>query len=1610
MKNKVLSKILALMIILMLISTDFCILGFNLISYAEDIDSVTNNNNIGFSVYFKDDSGKKVSNIAKSIKNENIKLYVQIQVKNEGYFNGKIVIENSNFNVKSNSTSSYISKIENNTIMLNQINADSTVEIELEIEPKVSDKVSIQSLNQNSSIRLTGTYMEKTYKGIEIDAVKSVKLNFDVDESAQAELKTEIITNKIFTVNNTNKRIVQLLVKSRLAENQYPIKQTVLNINIPKLGNKLPEEIEVLSLGTNATNGNEDGNLDSWKKESDVIQIFLNNDPNENNEINWKKNVYDEVIITFIYDENVDASKVEIKSSSQITLYNLNNKYTAEHTVGIENKELNNTIMSQTQIISQEMYKGQLYANVKSTEKKNIPFSTNTILQIRNSNIADNIAIKEEKDLFSTGTAELNANTKYIKTEINKEKMLKILGDKGKIKIKNGKIEYDITKDSVVDENGNIVINYDTDINELEIIISDPIEEGTLEIIHYKEIMENSYTTEQIKQVKSLKTKNVVKATLEDKTVIENTNYNSEEIKETISKAELTVNRKSFSTINDNKEVILGIKLDTSDVRYDLYKNPTINIKLPQTVEDVKVNSIDKLYGDEFNISAIYNKANKCIDITLKGEQLSYPETLATQLYLQINLDIKLSKMAPSKTDKIIMTYTNQNASQYEGGSVSNGNVEKNIEILSPNGLVTMNNLKTYNVLGIPGISENSQNVIITKSDSGKELVFEIGLINNTKENIKNVRILGKLPTDGNKIEGEDATNTLQTSLNDKIILENAEIYYTENTEATSDINNKENGWTSNLKELNNAKMYLIVIKGIDAENNFVANYTVKLPDSINNDLKSYTEYKVIYDTEIEKNIEINSTKIGIESPTSVKIETNIIAEVGNDKLNNGDIVKSGEVIKYTVTVKNNGTQTIENVMLKSGVPEGTVVVVPEDDYTYTGTSYYEEKPEIKEMIKESISIESGKTYSFEYEVRVKTDIQNNKEIINKSIATCGETTVESGSISNKLETSKIRVTIKRTIDLDMDLVPGSNMKYLVFVENLSEEDVKDVELKILTENVDIEYIMNNDIDIKDIPETIKIKEIPAKGNVYFQVGGKIESDVEQIKANAIVEDKSHNIYRSNKSIENLAKIGAKIQLSSPSDGGYIEKGDYLEYAIVVENTGDITENITISDKISDYLEIQEISVNGEVKSQIKDSTQIETYSSKISNNIFYILTLQKNEKAQMIIKMRVKDFDENFEVENITNKAEAIVYGEVKGVSNEITHMLKGNSLENLKNIISGTAWLDKNLNGEKDNEEDLLSGIKVKLYDVATNNYLLDKNGNIIETITNDKGEYIFTKIKDGQYIILFEYDTNKYEPTIYKKDGVDESKTSKVVSKNISINGQEKNYAVTDKMDVLNNISNINIGLKQKVIYDLELNKYISKIVVQNNKGTKTYNYKDSTFEKVEIHAKDLKNTTVVLEYKIKVKNNGEITGQVNSIVDYLPSGLTFSSELNPQWYLSGNNLYSKALSKENINPGEEKEITLILTKSLTEDNIGLINNRAEIHETYNEYGIFDIDSNENNQVKGEDDLGSADVIISIKTGGTIIAYIILLIINTVLITIAVRLILKNTKREKIISGRR
>ena len=233
-------------------------------------------------------------------------------------------------------------------------------------------------------------------------------------------------------------------------------------------------------------------------------------------------------------------------------------------------------------------------------------------------------------------------------------------------------------------------------------------------------------------------------------------------------------------------------------------------------------------------------------------------------------------------------------------------------------------------------------------------------------------------------------------------------------------------------------------------------------------------------------------------------------------------------------------------------------------------------------------------------------------------------------------------------------------------------------------------------------------------------------------------------------------------------------------------------------------------------------------------------------------------------------------------------------------------------------------------------------------------------------------------------------------------MKLENQIQEVVTSGIIDLNNDMNNINIGLVEIEKADFKLEKYITKVVTKDKKGTITKGYNNKKLVKLEINPKKLKETSVTIEYKIKVTNVGEVGGYIKEIVDYLPKDLTFNSEKNKGWEMRDDNLYNSSFANEKIKVGESREVLLILDKKMTEDNTGTVTNKAEISKQENDYGVKDINSTPLNRVEGENDMDTAKCIISIQTGKIILNIVIILgILSTIAIIITRKI---NKERRK------
>ena len=183
-------------------------------------------------------------------------------------------------------------------------------------------------------------------------------------------------------------------------------------------------------------------------------------------------------------------------------------------------------------------------------------------------------------------------------------------------------------------------------------------------------------------------------------------------------------------------------------------------------------------------------------------------------------------------------------------------------------------------------------------------------------------------------------------------------------------------------------------------------------------------------------------------------------------------------------------------------------------------------------------------------------------------------------------------------------------------------------------------------------------------------------------------------------------------------------------------------------------------------------------------------------------------------------------------------------------------------------------------------------------------------------------------------------------------------------------------------EKVIvktFDLALRKWVTQAIVTDKNGTTITETGHQPYDdpeeivKVDLHRKHINDVTVKFRYSIRVINEGEIAGYAKEVTDYVPQGLKFVAEDNQGWIDEGNNVIStKMLENTLLQPGDYKDVEVVLTWINSQDNMGVMINTAEISQDYNEYDIPDKDSTPDNQKPGEDDIDDAPVMLSISTG--------------------------------------
>ena len=1709
-----LSKIIATMLVTVILIAN----SWPVISYATELflsekelesqNTTSKDGSVDFDVSYS--NGKHSATI--NIDEKNTKLNIAVSLKKGGYVKDLAIdFSSSNFEIaqindeitteNGKETQTAVSEkiqsfdTENKKITFGQITNKERISEQIYINPIIKDEIDEDNFSKDNKIKLTCIFVDTDAKETKVEQEIVVHTEWTA-ENVETELNYETIKYIPYASNEENKIIVQGKAILNLKDYLLPIKDSKITIDVPKIADEYPEKIWIEKNPDETTVDTSnilhpvtfDYNF-KYDKSTGELEIEKKYEVKDG-KIKWWK-IPLEYKITYVYSSNTyekvkdKTVKLEYAVNSETTFYGnedliVKNKFSVE----TEQKEKIGEIAELIVKENKNINKGYMYNNaniVLEENKRETEFTNKYELDITYANLIDSFKITQNDDKFITDTNEYMADSYNKKLKISKKEFETIFGEEGKIEIKsqegtllstidkNTKSEQDrIELDLTVFKVANIVIE-----------TSKPQKEGKFNFEITKAITKDSnYSGEKIKSFKKLQSTVNLTANNEDLNIINKNTEVVNQLEEATQKVEITVNNDRWSTVSTNENITMSVTLENDSDDDLLYVNPKTKIILPKNIESIEINTLQLMFDDELKIAEakIYDNddGTKTIEMQLEGMQTMYNNSTVKGTTILIVADITLNSLTPFTNTKLEVEV--ENGDEYKTKSKD----EINIKLIPPSGIVTTNSVTGYNGDEKTEVINGESKVAQLAARSGeKELTFEMNIINNYEDILKNVIILGRTMFKGNKDINtlQDLGTTMDLPMSSKIttsgiLTENVKIYYSTNENATKNLNDTNNKWSTEIEDYESVKSYLIVLEDYEMKcgDSLKFSYKAKAPENLEYNNSAYEMYGVYFtynmDTGIIEN-KASATPIGLNTGKMATLETILTSKIGD-----GNSVKAGEKLEYTVDIKNTGTVEAVDSTINIDLPEN-LEYIPEEGEKYrikrvmplvkielmsepeiteedidnmdiSETEKEQRKEELRQYIE---AMEQQKEFKKEYEAMVEkmksegiefdeniTEAKNVLEITvgnirASSVVTKNITfrTAESyfisndgkielivdvkfnnkeTSTSNKVTNYIIKVNFITSVDYSTEddvLETGKNFQYIVSIastdwNNPSKNTILELQLPEELELGNIEDIDGNKIleeDIKQEKNSVKIKlgnlspNDPKTLKITFKIknfDGELYEKEIIIKGNVSADD--INAEDISNIMLNINKPGIKvIQSCNIPENTDITAAENFKYTFTVLNLSKITlEEIVFTDMLPKEVQFKKLEV------VYQDGTVDTNVLIDENGNIKKTFSIKGNEQVIINIEVMAKSLPQDSVINNKGFIEQAKV-GKLE--TNIIAHVIKQFNKNNIKpnpgeneteltKRIIGNVWLDENKDGVKDNDEAKIADVKVLLLD-ESGNIVKNSKGEYCIVATGNDGTYMFNNIYKGAYTIVFLYDSLKYSATAYRKNGVDESKNSDAVDKNVVYDGKEQIAGVTETILVTTeNIYNIDFGLIEDAKFDLKLDKIVKKITTTDSKKTVEHIYNNS-LAKIDFEAKYIDKSSMIIEYAITVTNEGEVAGYAKKIADYIPKEFKFNSELNKDWY-EGNDgtVYNMSLANTIINPGESKTVKLILTKNMNNEDFGIISNSAEIFEVSNNYGLLDIDSIPGNKIEREDDYSIANVIIGVKTGQTIIYCILSLIV--------------------------
>ena len=1122
----------------------------------DEYEKVDGTEYVRFSAYFTrdlngDGIAEKMLGSCRSLSEKDV-LFMDLNVLSNGYLkDGKITINSSNFKYNMNMVKDSVLKfnyIKNDVreIELNDVQNGTQKLFLGDVVSNIGNNVN--NYSGKTYITLTGTHVADDSEHSETQISKTIEITVDWHGEVTSALDTY---SSYYNYDTLDTKTISFGFTTREThykpEEQLILKDNITQVTIPELNGYSPEDVICTNSDVNFEYDKYTRNLtitkESTVQEDGIVTSPLSRSNGYTVEVTYPEEAYNSI---------TTYTELKVPVNTYYDGYN-NNSEQSEFLNPIKSNIAEGEItliFRETPSPSQtEGYIYNFYVNIMDKNYVSKPFyryviSKQDILNLYDSD--EEVKNKEYTIQWQAVRGNLGEVDSMIMNEPKKESYGDVWKNSTESKIME---EYTVNTgiyfsgaDEILGKHGTISV-YDNDTNELiktfekddwenlskenPFRFEEPLKHirvetskaninSSLSVYCIKELdvekVLQDFTKEQLKEIDMgytyLEGRCNIPEGIQEKVTKEDYVYLVSE--KSYTKMELDIKKMSTQEKLKNQKIYIDAKItQTGDAKW---QNGIFLVEVPEEIINMEINSIKidnrnvkvKAYdlfkqNDKYLLKILTENSNpETFGITVDCNLVSNP-TVGTK-----NVEFKLyavNKYCNDYYNEIQDLYDidGDNITEEQIGTALNEGYTT-MQLISPTNLITLETVSNYDD-EIENEEVVAPNVALINNNK-KDATINIKATNNYPYEVCDVKIIGKVPFVGNTyiINGRNMNSEFNSYLDESGInlpqelASKATIYYSEKENPDLDLENAENGWTTNVEDFSKIKTYLIDLNDYEMPTGkgLSFNYNVKIPDDVKLNQAAYSNHAIYFSLKTEGgklSLATEPNKVGLKTFKNFNLEL-----IKYKKSSNFTIPGVTYTLKYSE----------EDVDIPNKVNEITRILTTNSNGKIILNKLY-----------------AGKIYKLK-EIEVPDTCELNDEEIEFNVNDDNTITmISQGNTSIKNDISYldgvVKIELEDEVKFDLEInktkigstIPINNVRFKMQDENENKKIAGTVNGMVKFEGLSLDNIYT-------------LQEISAPGNVIKKEGTMTFKLIRNDEGQIVVQTISNTLAGSNLNVEDL--------------------------------------------------------------------------------------------------------------------------------------------------------------------------------------------------------------------------------------------------------------------------------------------------------------------------------------------------------------------------------------------------------------------------------------------------------------------------------------------------------